>query len=472
MNVIESRRPNYDEDSKNFRLLSDSYKGGFTYINDNNLQRFYNESDTQYNRRLEGSTPVSYVDPLISETINTIFSKNIVRPTTEKVNSVDKPLVEAFIKDVGEEKTLEEFMRELGALGSLATIGVLVDNPTLEEKKTYTVDEIINEKIYPNATLFTPEKILNYKYSNKLEWVMLDCSYTDIQKDVPGTVQKIVIYDTVGWKSYIRNIDGSQSVEEGEHNLGYVPFKFCTIKDIDGDKISHSILENIAINQKKIYNYLSLIDQAYYQAIFTYVLIEDGELYHDYKESNENTEKERVPFEFNQNCLIYAEGTKTPTTLKSDFSDTDKIHATIDMLQKMIYRQVSKFLDENSMYAQSGSAKEIDLMNQNNNISVFSQQLEEAENWILKTFCDYMDIVFTEDMKSVYPNSFDVKLLKDKIDESIGMMGLFADSKEAQKIIKKDLFYTQYENVITDEQKEIIEQQLNNELVVDEESSQ
>jgi hypothetical protein len=463
MNIWKTRRKDYDQDVINYTLLKESYIGGFTYQNTTNLDRFSNEPVDVYANRLKRSVPVNYVEPLVNEIITAIFSQEIVRNSEIKIDKINKPLLDLFIRNVGFDVSLPDFIKNCGRQSLLYTTGVLIDGvENKTETQTTNINEILNNRLLPTVKLFTPKTILNFSFSDKLDWVILDCSYCDIINDEFITVEKIVMYDKERW---VVNANGVET--EGYHNLGYVPFRFNTIKDVEGDKISHSIFESIALCQKKIYNYLSLVDQAFYTGIFTYLLFEDSEssryLIDDNKDINNYAKR---PFSIVDNVIVYPFGAKQPAMLRNDFADTEKIHSSIDIQQRMIYRQLSKFLDNNTSYNQSGVSKEIDEKNQNNNITVTSKQLEDAENWILKTFFDYMQIKFDDSFKSLYPVDFNVKAIEDSINASLQMMSLYSTNEKTRKFIKKQLLNEVYSNDMSENDKKELNDEIDNESII------
>ncbi|HBD93518.1 MAG: hypothetical protein A2015_10730 [Spirochaetes bacterium GWF1_31_7] len=461
--IYETKHKNYSEIVETAKFMQESYNCGFKYRNTKNLFKYFNENTEKYKTRLNRSFPVNFMGPIVNEIVNSIFSKNIRRDSLEK----DKNgIMKRFINNASGQKSLNTVMYEIAVKGSYSNIGVLIEGPAisslemLEIKDPKNVNKDIKEKykLFPQVKIFYPERILNWSFSDSLNWVLLDYSYTDdTNYDDIKEVKKHVLWTKSQWISYeFSNNSTEPVIKSNFHNLGYVPFRFFTQFDSNNNSVPETIYEDIALQQRAVYNQYSLIDENFFSVIFPIILIQrDTEL--SYSENDEELKQKsnnKTPMSIYDNALYYNKGLIAPSLLKTDFVNVMSILEVIDRITKEIFRKVGKYLDSNNVYAQSGTAKEIDNEQRTNNLQKYSKQLEDLENWILETYCKYENDNFTEYEMSLYPKDFDTRALKEKIEEALNLKVLFeGKSLTATKIILKDVLEQRYGNIITKEER-------------------
>lgn len=465
--LLAMRHKNYTHECEKERFLIESYIGGFAYKNDKNLHKYINELQAKYYTRLKRAFPINFLSPLVDEIKNTIFSKEIIR------DGENNEYLARFINSTTlDNKNINEFMKQVSTMGAFLKIGVLVEGVGQEKLQRLNISESkidreIKEKnrIFPNAKIFLPHQILNYSFTDKLNWVLLDYSYlddTDFQE--PKEIRKYVLYTKDFWRSF--TFDSQNEVTEFtfEHKLGEIPFKFFFQKDVDGNNVSESVYDDIAFQQNNIFNYYSLIDESLYSSIFTYLLVQEADLE---KITDQELRKQlrEKPFEIKNNTISYGFGCNPPSLLKNDFVNIPIVLELIDKITKEIYRKVGKFLDGNNFYAQSGTAKNIDNEQRNQNIINYSMQLQELENWMLRIFYKYETKEnMPEDFESIYPNTYDTFDLNEKIDNAIKLKNIYTDkSQKAVNLLLINLFKELMRNKITNDEVKEVEEEINTE---------
>jgi hypothetical protein len=307
------------------------------------------------------------------------------------------------------------------------------------------------------VSILSPHQILDYyeDVSGVVKWVLLDCSYCD--KSVFGQaveVEKYVYWDEMSFTVYTATDKGEFQEQKTLHNLGEVPFFFFKKKELHRDPMATSIFEDVAIIQRTIYNYYSLIDENLYASIMPMLLSKVSST-----PFNEE-DKKGTGFSLTDNVFYYEE--VAPQLLKPEFLDPQVILNIIETLTKEIYRKVGDYIDANNMYAQSGTAKEIDREKRSNALTNYAKQLENAENRILRLFGKWEQTDFTEYDQSVYPDSFDISSFMERIENALKLTSLFAVSATAQKAIRKDLLENGFGHKLTVEEKKKIEEELEN----------
>ena len=442
----------YNLEKENERFMTESYIGGELYKNKDNLFKYINENQIKYKDRLKRSFLINFMQPIVSEIKDAIFAKELQRDCTKK------ELFARFVQSAtlaGD--SLSDVMEDLAIYGCLYKVGVLVDGANFTEEFG-TIEKSMRDRLrlFSSVKIILPHQILDYceDESGRLKWVLLDCSYID--KSAFGakqTIKKYVLWDSMQFITTTFT-ENEPHTEITEHNLGEVPFFFFKKKELHRDPLAKSIFEDVAIMQRAIYNYLSLIDEDVYSSIIPMLLVKIGG-------TPFNEEKKTgTGFSIEHNTFYYEE--VPPQLLKPEFLDPDTIIRIIDMITKEIYRKVGRYLDANNTYAQSGVAKDIDNKQRANALTNYARQLENAENKILSLFAKWEGIDFTEYDQSVYPEEFDVISLASKIDDALKMNSLFANSLTAQNAIKKDLIDSRFGNKLTVEEKKKIEEELLN----------
>jgi len=440
----------YNTEKEQERFMTESYIGGKMYANDKNLFRYINENKDKFKKRLERSYLINCLQPIVSEIKNTIFAKDIRRDSSEK------ELFNLFIEKATKSgENLSEFMQDLAIYGCLYKVGVLVDGSNFSGEIEKSVRD--KNRLFASVSVLLPHQIMDYYEDARgvIQWVLLDCSYCD--KSVLGQsveVKKYVYWDKLSFTIYTSSDNGEFTSEQIPHDLGEVPFFFFKKKELHRDPLATSIFEDVAILQKAIYNYYSLIDENIYASIMPMLLSKVAST-----PFNEETKK-GTGFSLTDNVFYYEE--VAPQLLKPEFLDPQVILNIIETLTKEVYRKVGDYIDANNMYAQSGTAKEIDREKRSNALTNYSKQLENAENHILRLFGKWENIEFTNYDESVYPDNFDITSFMDRIENALKLSTMFANSPTAQNAIRKDVLENCLGDKLTPEEKKKIEEELQN----------
>ena len=461
--LFTTKHKDYEAIKTSSEFMDASYTGGARYVK-KYIYQYLNESDLKYRDRIKRAFVVNYISTLVDEINNTIFSRNIQRDAAAS-NTIDGKKFKRFIDNATyNNKSLDNFMKSISTLGAYERIGILLEGVAPEEVDRLginpaSVSSQVKEKynLYPRLKIFTPEKILNWSVTDKVNWVLLDYSYDDDSDfENPKKVKKHVLWTN----NYFRVVvfsEGGYEIASDEtfiHNLGRIPFWFFTQRDIDDNTTSETLYEDIALQQRAICGYYSIIDESIYSSIFSILLVENSD---EYPELNESPKMRKEPFTLDKNVLSYAKGTSAPSLLKTDFANIPIVLSLIDGLIKEINRKVGKYLDPNNYFAQSGLAKLVDQEQRAINIVNYAKQLQDLENSILQVYSLYEGIAWNENYMSVYPQDFRSIDVKDKIANAIQLKNIFAARSEtAERIILKDIFLKLYSENITEQEKEAI----------------
>lgn len=385
-----------------WRLIYNSYIGGKDYFNGNYLIQYPKESNNNFNQRRKRSVYFNQVSPIVDMLSGMLFL-NVPKRTI--------PDSMSFLKDkVSRDKGLDEFMRILAAYSLMFTVGVLVDMPRFDPEKVKTKRDAIEQKIQPYAVLYLPFKIrdFNIDENGDLDWVLLDNSYYDHSDPFqPGkTVELFRLWTRTSYRDFQRLGDVITDSGEVFHNLGVVPFRFCSWRDDNNDFIGETIFEDIAMISKLIYNSMSYMDEMLASGTFkmlSYPTL-DGTL------PPEITEGGLGPL-----SAIPYNGTLTnrPEFIGAELTDVDSFIKSMSFYMAEILKKVGLDTDATKEFVKSGAAKKIDFQKMRSLLEAGAMSMSKSEEWIFETAARW--IKKTEIISSEYTSDFSSEELQQEV---------------------------------------------------------
>jgi hypothetical protein len=262
LEILKTTHPLYSATANNANYLYQSYIGGETYRAGQHLTQYQGEG-ANYTKRLN-STPL---DNQVQTTVD-IYRSFLFRnePVRELGNAKNNPLVQEFIDDTDQQgQGINSFLKSINDL-AMVTGGawVLVDKPNY---KVNTQAEEIMFGIRGYCAVYNPQNVLDWNYtrdiSGKLSLDYIKVKEAESQTKVTITewdkefVTKYTILkdDTGEWGEVI-------GAEQYDNPLGIVPFVFHAPIKSPVNGIGHSLIQDVADQQKYIYSLYSEIEQS------------------------------------------------------------------------------------------------------------------------------------------------------------------------------------------------------------------
>jgi hypothetical protein len=279
----ERTHPSYDSRVRSWDFFLLSYKGGDPYCFGNMLFGHRYEDPDDYETRQKRSYYLNFTRPVVD-----IYTKYICgQPLLRTAEGSGKSRFEKFQEDCdGRGTKLATFIRVISSLSSIfGRCGVLVLG--VDPKKIPLVaTAVVDQTAMPRLRLVRPQTLIDWsrdEYGNLL-WIML--RYNILDDSDPRVERKVLtryeLWTTTTWSLYgkTENSDVLTVLSQGEHGLGKVPYVEFFNADVDADYEPESLIEDIAIINRTIFNYSSLLDEILYLQAFSQLTIpaDSGEI--------------------------------------------------------------------------------------------------------------------------------------------------------------------------------------------------
>lgn len=382
--IIASRR-NAKLEAKTgiYKLLSDSYKGGFDYVKSepSHLEQYDREYKAAFDKRKTRSVYINFMQPIVDLLAGFVFKDE---PDRSKV----PPSVAYMTEKASKRKGMNQFMQGLCPMATMMTMGVLVDSPNFDPAIYATEADRINSGLKPYACMYFPWHIRDFACDEQMqiEWVLLDDSRT-IKTDPmkPVEHQKIFrLWTKTTFQDFEIKEDkqaGKMKVEAGEikvHGLGEVPFHFVNVRDIEDDHISDSPMEDIGILSKMIYNIMSYLDEMLAGGTFK-------TLFYPTKT------KDDIPEEIKKKgvsdspvATFNADSNKEPFFAGAGLEEIEPFISAFNLYKLQIFSKVGMDVDRDKTYIQSGAALGKEFQKTEALLRGISEAMEECEKFIYR----------------------------------------------------------------------------------------
>ncbi len=381
--IIASRR-NAKLASKDgiYKLLSDSYKGGFAYTHAQppHLEPYEREYQEAFKTRLKRSVYINFIQPICDLLTGFVFKEE---PNRSKV-----PPSVAYITDkASKRKGMNQFMQALCPQATMMTMGVLVDSPSFDPSIYATEADRIAAKLQPYACMYFPWHIRDFACDDQmgLEWVLLDDSRTEKPDPFKESIHRCIyrLWTKTDYYDFEIKEEGPGKktvtlVKEYKHNLGEVPFHFVNVRDIEDDHISDSPMEDIGILSKMIYNIMSYLDEMLasgtFKTLFFPVLNKD-----DIPDAIKKSGLSESPVATFNGTMSQA-----PFFAGADLEEIQPFIDSFNLYKLQIFSKVGMDVDRDKTYIQSGAAIGKEFQKTEALLRGISEAMEECEQFIYR----------------------------------------------------------------------------------------
>lgn len=387
----------------------------------------------------------SMVENAISNRFKKIFTKNIDRQY-ETSPAGDIVYVNALVENTDNTgQNMSEFSYEY--IEKVATYGFcfidMDDYP--EDEKSSNIDEMIQKRQLPFFSSIEPQQVIKEDYLFD-KGVMIKFSYKyTVKNDKGEDVEYTKTIDTENVTVY--EGDDKTPISQVPHDFwektGAIPVKIVKgtnkIKDQDLLKSVPTIMNVVRVSN----NTLILQNVADYSAhqncLNQMVIAADKELRAEMREKGATVKVG------NQNALfIDPNANQTHQFLAPSAGNIDQIReGNKEKIKQAMMEEGMRYTE--GATAQSGDSKAYDQDQVNTSLSFYAKTAQDAEEWIINTFCTYMDITLTE-LEIDYETEYGLDVVSSQIDdlfkfaEGANDIGAFNAVKVALKEQAKLLF--------------------------------
>jgi hypothetical protein len=330
---LESRHPEYLARSADWDLYLRSFLGGRVYLDGRNLFSHRLEHPTDAARRLDRSYFLNHCRNVVELTTALLFAKGM---------SVDPPPPLYLVTDADRRRNdLAQVARRAATLSSIfGHVFLLVDVPRLGSDAPRTRRDELALGIRPYFELIPPTEVVNWETDEggDLVWILSRerSGHSTVQNGVavegPETDREAYrLWTRDAWYLYAKHRGEWTLLDQGEHGLGIVPVSVVKHRDLDGRVCGASLLQDIAILNREIYNLSSLLQEILYRQTFGQLVAQGSA--DDYVGEDETLAKLGT-----SSIFLYPTGRDAPQYISPNAGNADLILRHIDDLAGEIYR--------------------------------------------------------------------------------------------------------------------------------------
>ena len=439
---VDLKHEDYEKLAARWLFLLKSYVGGDEYINhswdlwtdiqnvlrdkdESFLHKFGRENDKDFIARIGRSYYLNFCRTVIH-----IYKSHIARKGIDRTENKDADYM-AFASNVnGAGATLDQFLLEQ-VLPKTQVYGsqvVLIDMKSAPGD----IDTKADEKaagMEPFARLIEPFNLLDWQATNeKFDWVKIrDFEIEKIDDPTKQTEKKVIEIFTIWTKTGWQKFDGSEKMlAEGAHPLGEVPavVAFNERSFYYDWPLGLSAINDIADNNKEIYNMTSLMQEFLYKQCFPQLALDEDSI-------------GKIIELGNSNAIPLTKDMFVPTYISPPIEPAKFIQDVIHSLIQEIYRQaIVRDASVVMGQAESGISKAFDFHDSQQNIARKSKNMEAFETEFVRVAMKWKG---KEDFKHIvkWPVEFDIKTINEEIMETKELFESDMGSKTLNQEIMK-----------------------------------
>jgi hypothetical protein len=304
---------------------------------------------------------------LVSFFTNAIYKKPITRPVAKK-----HEYFQWFIDSANTKKeSLNKVMKRISVLSTFLKVGVLIDAKRLNdygiEVPVVTKDQKKNLQLYPYITILKPENIIDWYYDNQgLAWVKI--KEISVNKEEAEGAKKETTRYLLYTRDYFREgrmVEGEEATVSSEtvypdgikwgdyqyHSLGEVPIKFVFQHDIDEDEEWESNVEESAMIQRRIANWMSNVDENIWSTCHSGIAVPIG----DHWETIRNELNREVS---GKKIIPYEAGSTPPTFIRDNLINIPQVIQSVELEIRQLYSNIGVTAQNKQNFMnQSGTSK-------------------------------------------------------------------------------------------------------------------
>jgi len=426
------KHPNFTANYNQWQFYELAYDGGDKYtatkIGGSSISRggelmLFNhrfESSSDYESRRKRSYYLNFVKAIVETYTKYTNGRALLRTA---VDSAQEERYSSFAKNCdGEGTDLAVFMSRIASLTRVfGRVGVLIRGPEGgNEPKIIT--GVVSNSLLPRLTLIKPTQLLDWSRDRNSEfnWVFFSYEWSDDKN--PNIERKsetrYQLWTRDSFSIFRRDKNKSEEeplilVEEGENTWGVVPYvEFSHGRALGGEE-PPSLISDISILARSVYNWCSLVDTIMYEQTFSQLVV-------GAEETEVNNQIMGV-----SKIWTYPKNTPFPPQyISPDASQAKLIMEWIHVGIQEMYRMAtlpSRGANPNEVYA-TALGKEIDFEDTNAALSSAASLMEEGEMNLSASVSKFMGVKSGEGLwKAQYPKEFDPRSFSAELADAMSL---------------------------------------------------
>lgn len=390
-NQVTSTNQHYTDNQKRYLFLLESYMGGEEYREGHHLTRYQTETDKEYAARLL-STPLDNHCRSVVNVYNSFLFRE--EPDREFGDISNDASLEDFLKDADlEGRSLDAVMKDAATWASVFGHSyLLVSKPNVGAE---TRADEIEQNVRPYLSILTPLTVYDWSWERGPNGYYR-LTYFKYVEDVNDQISNIVEWyeDQIIMSTTDRIQKKILNQQAMPNQLGFIPVVIAYNQRSPVRGVGVSDIQDIADQQRAIYNELSEIEQS--------VRLDS----HPTLVTPEN-----VKLGSGAGAVIYIPETMDsglkPYLLENSGADVNAIYASIrarvESIDKMANTGAVRATEARTM---SGVAMQTEFALLNARLSEKADNLEIAEESMWKIWCAYQGYKWNGEIE--YPGSFDI----------------------------------------------------------------
>jgi len=454
-NLIGREHPSYKDKLDDYTLFYQSFKGGSSFIIEENLFQHALEGSTAYTDRLKRGYYINFVKKIVDAFTNFIYMEGVKRP--------ENPKLAPFLKNAdGKDGDMDSFIKKTSSLSSVfGHCNVLIDSPSINSPTNKaSLAEVKRNKLLPYAVNITPLEMPDWSFDKfgKYAWCLLKKEvYRDSNPLVDRrVVQEYTLITPTGQAIFSKEegiIDTSKIVPGN-----VVPVIICNHGESDVDGFGESLITDIAYINRTIFNWCSIIDEMVEKQAFSQLVCPDDgsleELQQTMLDAKIVTPDEDIILKKIGTSQIFTYPSNSghpPQFISPDVRSLQTIWKMILEHINMMYLLTSLAGTREDMYSNSSKARQFIFSLVGNVLSAKASSLEKTENAMYKLYAKYMNFELGENDVAQYPKEFNVMTFAEYVEDMFSVIKKNVSQTFNEKL--KNKVVDKFENLLTKSEK-------------------
>lgn len=383
----------YNQNKVHWEYLMRSYLGGLAYQLSGYLTRYQLETEQDYAARLRNTPLDNHCKSIVATYISFLFRQDAER---ELGTWQDNPAVQAFIDDADlEGAELDDFMKMVATWSLVfGHSWIILTKPNID---AVTMADEIAAGVRPYASVLTPLTVLDWTWKRQLNgsYKLTYFKYIEDANDQITIIREWTNDTIKTWEANNRQQTAMVTMEE-VNQLGEIPAVVCYAQRGLVRGLGLSVIEDIADQQRAIYNELSeAADSIRLEGHPSIVVTPDVQY------GNGAGAVVIIPNDLDAGLKPYM--------LNVDAVPVDQIWKSIKNRVESIDKMANTGSIRSTETAEmSGVAREVEFQLLNAKLSEIADNIELAEKQMWWFFGAYQQLDYTE-IDVDYPDSFSVR---------------------------------------------------------------